>query len=300
MSYIENLTGSEVQAGLQETLSLGVGNFKIRGFDLTNTGDYLVLSSGIALIDGLRVISTGNLQVKTSTALNKYIFLRINTYTRLENGITVRKANLSLIAQTLNIPVNSDDLYENITGTKDVLLAYVNDSGVVDLTTNGTLGVYDVPTRLNSVEGVNATQDTRLTNVETKNTEQDTRLTTLEAATPEADTGWVDIRGILNTANFTSTDLFARRIGKLVEIKGILDASKAHTTTTTSVPWTKNPSGLATQFLPSKAEKTVNIGSSFNQAWVELSTDGTGTIVRTTTNLAATNTSNINLKYTTN
>ena len=132
MSYIENLTGSVVNASVQESLALGAGNFKIKGFDLTTSGNYKVLSSGLAIIDGLRIVSTGNLQILGSSALNKYVFLRINTYTQVENGITVRKADLSLIAQTSNTPVNNTDLYTNITGTKDVLLDFVDSSGVVN------------------------------------------------------------------------------------------------------------------------------------------------------------------------
>ena len=143
MSYIENLTGSVVNASVQESLALGAGNFKIKGFDLTTSGNYKVLSSGLAIIDGLRVISTGNLQILGSSALNKYIFLRIQTYTQIENGITVRKANLSLIAQTSSTPVNNTDLYTNITGTKDVLLGIVNGSGVLSTNIENVLLVYD-------------------------------------------------------------------------------------------------------------------------------------------------------------
>ena len=124
MSYIENLTGNTIEGGLQETLALGAGN-------LTNTGDYLVLNSGIALIDGLRIKSTGNLKLPIVDTFNKYILLRIRTYTEVVDGLTVRKAELSLIAQTSSTPVNNRDLYTNIVGTKDVLLAQVTSEGVV-------------------------------------------------------------------------------------------------------------------------------------------------------------------------
>ena len=143
MSYIENLTGSVVNASVQESLALGAGNFKIKGFDLTTSANYKVLSSGLAIIDGLRIVSTGNLQILGSSTLNKYVFLRINTYTQVENGITVRKADLSLIAQTSSTPANNDDLYENITGTKDVLLDFVDSSGVVNGALKYSLMEYD-------------------------------------------------------------------------------------------------------------------------------------------------------------
>lgn len=143
MSYIENLTGSVVNASVQESLALGAGNFKIKGFDLTTSGSYKVLSSGLAIIDGLRIVSTGNLQILASSTLNKYIFLRINTYTQLENGITVRKADLSLIAQTSSTPVNSDDLYDNMTGTRDILLAFITNLGAVSYDILYNLKPYD-------------------------------------------------------------------------------------------------------------------------------------------------------------
>ena len=143
MSYIENLTGSVVNASVQESLALGAGDFKIRGFNLTTSGDYKVLSSGLAIIDGLRVVSTGNLQILGSSTLDKYVFLRINTYTQVIGGVTTRKANLSLVAQSSGTPINNDDLYEKITGTKDVLLAKVTSGGVVDQNIVNALTEYD-------------------------------------------------------------------------------------------------------------------------------------------------------------
>lgn len=258
MSYIENLTGSVVNASVQESLALGAGNFKIKGFDLTTSVNYKVLSSGLAIIDGLRVISTGNLQILGSSTLNKYVFLRIQTYIQLENGITVRKANLSLIAQTSSTPANNDDLYENITGTKDVLLAYVNNSGVVDLTTNGTLGVYDVPTRLTSVE--------------TKNTEQDTRLTTLEA-----DAGWLNIpaaTGFTSAANY-------RKIKNIVYLKGQINKN------TGNIAASDAPFTLPVNYRPLDLYNALVAGNTNFYAKLQINTNGT-TVIATPGGTAST------------
>ena len=250
MSYIENLLGSPVIPEVQESLGLAAGNYKIKGFNLYASGDLVILDEGLALVDGLRIVSSANLKLSKSSVLSKYVFLRIYTYTEIIDGLYVRNANLSLIAQASSTPVNNTNLYDNATGTKDVLLAYVNSSGVVDLNTNGALGVYDIPTRLTSVETKNTSQDssisslgtrmtavetkntsqdtsitslgtratnleTRATNIETKNTEQDIRLTALEA-----DTGWVNIPYNTGWSGETGGQLQYRKIGNQVFLRG--------------------------------------------------------------------------------
>lgn len=151
MSYIENLLGNPVLPEVQESLGLAAGNYKIKGFNIFILGSYAILSEGLALIDGLRVVSSANLQLPISAVYSKYIFLRIRTYTEVVGGNVNVQEELSLIAQTSNIPVNNDNLYEGI-GTKDVLLAYVNSSGVVNLSTPGALIYYDIPSRILDLE----------------------------------------------------------------------------------------------------------------------------------------------------
>lgn len=151
MSYIENLLGNPVLPEVQESLGLAAGNYKIKGFNIFILGSYAILSEGLALIDGLRVVSSANLQLPISAVYSKYIFLRIRTYTEVVGGNVNVQEELSLIAQTSNIPVNNDNLYEEI-GTKDVLLAYVNSSGVVNLSTPGALIYYDIPSRILDLE----------------------------------------------------------------------------------------------------------------------------------------------------
>ena len=151
MSYIENLLGNPVLPEVQESLGLAAGNYKIRGFNIFILGSYAILSEGLALIDGLRVVSSANLQLPTPAVYSKYVFLRIRTFTEVVEGDVIVQEELSLVAQTSNIPVNNDNLYEGI-GTKDVLLAYVNSSGVVNLATPGALIYYDVPSRILDLE----------------------------------------------------------------------------------------------------------------------------------------------------
>ena len=260
-NFIETITAKQILSRVSYAgeYAMGLNGYipdYLNGLNASRSGSNGIISSGMFLVDGKRVL--------INDGLNFTIPIEpVGTY-KYDIYIVLNMASPDIInvvySKQPSMPPNyrTDDLFLNYsTGVKFVKYGEA---------TNSTVGV---------------TSFTR----------------TMDSAIQ--DTGWVDISEILNTANFTSTDLFARRIGKLVEIKGILDASKAHTTTTTSVQWTKNPSGLATQFLPSKAEKTVNIGSTFNRAWVELSTDGTGTIVRTTTNLASGHDIYINLRYTT-
>ena len=224
MSYIENLLGSPVIPEVQESLGLAAGNYKIKGFNLYASGDLVILDEGLALVDGLRIVSSANLKLSKSSVLSKYVFLRIYTYTETIDGLQVRNADLSLIAQTSSTPVNNTNLYDSATGAKDVLLAYVNSSGVVNLTTSGALGVYDIPTRLTSVESVNTTQDssissigtrttnleTRATNIETKNTTQDNSITSLGTRATNLETRATNIESVNTTQNTDITSLKTR------------------------------------------------------------------------------------------
>lgn len=260
-NFIETITAKQILSRVSYAgeYAMGLNGYipgYLSGLNASRSGSNGIISSGMFLVDGKRVL--------INNGLNFTIPIEpVGTYT-YDIYIVLNMASPDIInvvySKQPSMPPNyrTDDLFLNYsTGVKFVKYGEA---------TNSTVGVTSF-------------------------------IRTMDSAIQ--DTGWVDISEILNTANFTSTGLFARRIGKVVEIKGDLVAAKAHTTTTTSVQWTKTPSVLATQFLPSKTEKAVNIGRDFMLLWVELTPSGTGTIVRTTVNLAATNTSNINLKYTT-